>query len=104
MGISKKLKNKLFPDEKDTLYYGEFDVKTSKKKEPKIKTFVPTSFSETEIIAKELRNFNDVTVDVVNLDKRTAMRMIDFLGGVMFALNGDMIKNSKTEFTFKVKK
>ena len=43
-------------------------------------------------------------VDISELDKSNAMRMIDFLGGVMYALNGDMIKNSNKEFTFIVNK
>ena len=42
--------------------------------------------------------------DISLLDKNEALRMIDFLGGVMYALNGDMKRINKTTFEFSVKR
>ena len=36
------------------------------------------------------------------MDKKEALRMIDFLGGVMYTLNGDMKKLNKNIFEFTV--
>ena len=96
-------KNKFFTDEDDVLFFGDEVGETVSKKQV-IEKYIPSSFEDTEEIAIKLRELNDVIVDVKNLNKADASRMINFLGGVMFALKGDMIKNSKTEFTFKVKK
>lgn len=106
MGISSKFKKKLFPDEKEVLFYtkNNDDNARKEKTEPSITKFKPSSFSQTEQIADKLRTYNSVFVDISELDKSNAMRMIDFLGGVMYALNGDMIKNSNKEFTFIVNK
>lgn len=113
MSFINKLKNKLFPDEKDVLYY-----EGSKKEEKKENRFVneyvstdklpinykPLSFANTEEISDSLKKGNTVIVDVSCLDKAEALRMIDFLGGVMYALNGDMKRLNKTTFEFSVNK
>ena len=49
--------------------------------------YKPLSFSNTEEISDSLKHGNVVIVDVCDLSKGEALRMIDFLGGVMYALN-----------------
>lgn len=105
MGFTSRLKNKLFPDETDVLYHEK--KKTENKNDEKsssLTKYKPTEFSQTQIIADKLRGFNNVCVDISELNKTDAMRMIDFLGGVMYAMDGDMKKDSAKEFTFIVKK
>lgn len=106
MGLYDKIKNKVFPDEKDVLYYSDEKDKTSSKQQDtshsKESFFAPTSFSQTRILADKLKSGKDVIIDVTNMDKKDALRMIDFLGGVMYTLNGDMKKLNKNVFEFSV--
>ena len=107
MGFYNKLKGKIFPDEKEVLYYSD-----NKKEENESTTFTtkvsntfysPSSFSQTRILCDKLKAGNVITIDVSNMDKKEALRMIDFLGGVMYALNGDMKRLNKTTFEFSIK-
>ena len=111
MGLVDKIKNKLFPDEKEVLYY-ETDkpkkenrfVSKASLDEPIPVNYKPSSFSNTEEISDCLKSGNTVVVDISELEKNDALRMIDFLGGVMYALNGDMKRLNKTTFEFSVKR
>ena len=112
MGFMDKFKNKLFPDEKEILYYGTGN--NSKKENRFVNNdnlinnkpinYKPQSFSSTQEISDSLKQGNIVIVDVSNLSKSDALRMIDFLGGVMYALNGDMKRINKTTFEFSIKR
>ena len=118
MKLINKIKNKLFPEEKEILYYENNEKNENKKTEKKENRFVnnptpterlpikytPQAFSSTQEISDSLKNGNVVIVDVGELSKSDAIRMIDFLGGVMYALNGDMKRINKTTFEFSVKK
>ena len=107
MGFYDNLKNKIFPDEKEVLYYSS-DKQKVKESEPTYTPyssesfFTPTSFAQTRILADKLKSGKTITIDVTNMDKKDALRMIDFLGGVMYSLNGDMRKISKNIFEFSV--
>ena len=105
MGFYSKLKNKIFPSEKEVLYYSNDEKEQEEVKEESktINTFYsPSSFSQTRILSDKLKAGHVITVDVSNMDKKEALRMIDFLGGVMYALDGDMKKLSKNIFEFSV--
>ena len=106
MGLYDKIKNKVFPDEKEVLYYSDNKDKNASKKEETTNSkeafFAPTSFSQTRILADKLKAGQNVIIDVTNMDKKDALRMIDFLGGVMYSLNGDMKKLNKNIFEFTV--
>lgn len=106
MGFYNKLKGKIFPDEKEVLYYSD-----NKKEETESTTFTtkvsntfysPSSFAQTRILCDKLKAGNIITIDVSNMDKKEALRMIDFLGGVMYALDGDMKKISRNIFEFSI--
>ena len=107
MGFYDNLKNKIFPDEKEVLYYSS-DKEKVKESEPTYTNysssslFTPTSFSQTRLLADKLKRGNTVTIDVTNMDKKDALRMIDFLGGVIYSLDGDMKKISKNIFEFSI--
>lgn len=112
MKLINKIKNKLFPEEKEILYYENKDKKekenrfanrpVSEDKTPV--NYRPSSFSNTQEISDSLKNGNIVVVDISLLEKNDALRMIDFLGGVMYALNGDMKRLNKTTFEFSINK
>lgn len=107
MGLYNKIKGKIFPDEKEVLYYS--NEENNKKEETPIYTshpsntfYSPSSFSQTRILSDKLKAGNVITIDVSNMEKKEALRMIDFLGGVMYALDGDMKKISKNIFEFSI--
>ena len=109
MGFFNNIKGKIFPDEKEVLYYSNEENKKEydlPKYEPHpLNTFYsPSSFSQTRILSDKLKAWNVITIDVSNMDKKEALRMIDFLGGVMYALDGDMKKISKNIFEFSIPK
>ena len=106
MGFYNKIKGKIFPDEKEVLYYSNDESKKDNENyysnHPTNTFYSPSSFSQTRILCDKLKSGNMITIDVSNMDKKEALRMIDFLGGVMYALDGDMKKISKNIFEFSV--
>lgn len=58
----------------------------------KMVLFEPRSFGEAETIGQRLKEGRAVVVNLHKLDTRYAQRTIDFLTGVVFALNGDIQK------------
>lgn len=67
------------------------------------KEFRPMSFKETNEISNAIMRGYKVTVDTSLMKKEEIVRMIDFLSGLMMALKGEIIRNSKYIFTFYVK-
>ena len=114
MSFINKLKNKLFPEEKEVLFYESENNKDIKKENRFVNNPTPTdrlpihyrpqSFSSTQEISDSLKHGNVVIVDITDLTRADALRMIDFLGGVMYALNGDMKRLNKTTFEFSIRK
>lgn len=66
--------------------------------EPRIKVLVrpvhmePLRFNDVQSIADRLINRDPVVVSVERLDKETAQRVLDFLGGTTYALGGHIQK------------
>ncbi len=60
----------------------------------------PTGFSEVEDTAGHLKGKKPVVVNLENLDTTEARRTVDFLSGVVFALNGTSQKISNQIFVF----
>ena len=52
----------------------------------------PSSFSDAPIIAKYLKDRQPVVVNLENVDKITAQKIVDFLGGAVYALDGRLSK------------
>lgn len=106
MGLYDKIKGKIFPDEKEVLFYSNSDNGMSETptytNRPNNTFYSPDSFTQTRILSDKLKAGNIITIDVSNMEKKEALRMIDFLGGVMYALDGDMKKISKNIFEFSV--
>ena len=104
MGLFNKIKGKIFPDENEILYYSndEKEPINTSITTPSNTYYSPTSFAQTRILSDKLKMGNVITIDVSNMDRKEALRMIDFLGGVMYALDGDMKKISKNIFEFSI--
>ena len=54
--------------------------------------FRPGSFNDTSKAADDLRNHKAVIVNMENVDKAMARRVVDFLSGCVYALDGDVKK------------
>jgi cell division inhibitor SepF len=68
--------------------------------EVKIVVMTPEGFDEAEKIANHLKNRKPVIVNFIKITKEVAQRILDFLGGTVFALNGSMQRVSKDAFLF----
>lgn len=60
----------------------------------------PTSFEEAQTIADQLKNRRPVIVNLENADKALAKRIVDFVSGTTYALNGNMQKVGTGIFLF----
>lgn len=66
----------------------------------KIVVVSPVSFEESERLAGHLKNRRPVIINLEFASKETAQRMIDFLSGAVFALNGSTCKVAAETFLF----
>ena len=62
--------------------------------------FRPTNFNETSKAADDLRNRKAVIVNMENVDKAMARRVVDFLSGCVYALDGDVKKIAQSAYLF----
>ena len=62
--------------------------------------FRPSSFNDTSKAADDLRNRKAVIVNMENVDKAMARRVVDFLSGCVYALDGDVKKIAQSAYLF----
>ena len=105
MSIKDKLKDFISPDD-DELYLDEEEVESisSKYEEPRSKTaanahieakmvlFEPRSYEEAQEVAIRLKEQKACVINLHRLPHDYAQRTIDFLTGVIFALDGSIQK------------
>lgn len=97
MGID-KFKIGLFGPNADTNEEEEFNYKKSEKafKEVtgnnKMILFEPRAYSESQQIADYLKNNSAVVVKLQRVTPDQAKRIVDFLSGTLYAINGDLQK------------
>ena len=60
-----------------------------------LKLLQPKSHTEAAKIADKLKEGCIVLLDISNMTKEKAMRLVDFLSGVAYVLGGEMIKTNK---------
>ena len=71
---------------------------TSNKQE--VVLFRPGSFNDTSKAADDLRSRKAVIVNMENVDKAMARRVVDFLSGCVYALDGDVKKIAQSAYLF----
>ncbi len=89
------LKKMLNPDEETDEYEGrEEAVKVSNKETYKNKTILvePRAFSEAQQIADYLKAKNQVVVNFKRVTSDVSKRIMDFLNGIIYAIEGKMEK------------
>ena len=62
--------------------------------------FRPTSFNDTSKAADDLRSKRAVIVNMENVDKAMARRVVDFLSGCAYALDGTVKKIAQATYLF----
>ena len=62
--------------------------------------FRPGSFNDTSKAADDLRNRKAVIVNMENVDKAMARRVVDFLSGCVYALEGNVKKVAQSAYIF----
>ena len=62
--------------------------------------FRPSSFNDTSKAADDLRNKKAVIVNMENVDKAMARRVVDFLSGCAYALDGKVKKIAQATYLF----
>ncbi len=107
MNILDKMKDFIAPEvEDETIELSEDEAKAlSEYEAPKNKAvssrvsgdtkmvlFEPRSFEESEVIAKHLKERKAAVINLHRLPPESSQRSIDFLTGVIFALNGSIQK------------
>ena len=89
--------SKIFQPEDPDIENEEFEVKESVKcgdKTLKNKTILvePRAFSEAQQIADYLKNKNQVVVNFKRVTSDVSKRIMDFLNGIIYAIDGTMQK------------
>ena len=62
--------------------------------------FRPGTFNDTSKAADDLRNRKAVIVNMENVDKAMARRVVDFLSGCVYALEGNVKKVAQSAYIF----
>ncbi len=75
-------------------------LNTSNGPKQDIVLFRPGSFNDTSKAADDLRNRRAVIVNMENVDKAMARRVVDFLSGCVYALDGDVKKIAQSAYLF----
>ena len=89
--------SKIFQPEDPDIENEEFEVKESVKSSDKTlkdKTILvePRAFSEAQQIADYLKNKNQVVVNFKRVTSDVSKRIMDFLNGIIYAIDGTMQK------------
>ncbi|MDW7675904.1 MAG: cell division protein SepF [Bacillota bacterium] len=69
-------------------------------KQQKVVILEPKAFEDSQKVSEHLKARKQVITNLDHLDRETAQRIIDFLSGVTFALNGSMQKLGQNIFLF----
>ena len=62
--------------------------------------FRPLSFNDTSKAADDLRNRRAVVLNLENVDKAMARRVVDFLSGCVYAVDGSVKKIAQSAYLF----
>ena len=62
--------------------------------------FRPTSFNDTSKAADDLRNRKAVLLNLENVDKAMSRRVVDFLSGCVYAVDGSVKKVAQSAYLF----
>ena len=76
------------------------NMSSSASNKQEVVLFRPGSFNDTSKAADDLRSRKAVIVNMENVDKAMARRVVDFLSGCVYALDGDVKKIAQSAYLF----
>ena len=76
------------------------NMNSSASNKQEVVLFRPGNFNDTSKAADDLRNRKAVIVNMENVDKAMARRVVDFLSGCVYALDGDVKKIAQSAYLF----
>ena len=76
------------------------NMNSSASNKQEVVLFRPNSFNDTSKAADDLRSRRAVIVNMENVDKAMARRVVDFLSGCVYALDGDVKKIAQSAYLF----
>jgi cell division inhibitor SepF len=71
------------------------DIRPAGNEKVELKLLRPKSHTESVKIADKLKEGCIVLLDISNLEKEQAIRLVDFVAGVAYVLGGEMIKTNR---------
>jgi len=110
MGFAEEELEDELSEESDREKNEQEEVRTSRKnaqvvsihtqKQMRVVVMEPNSFEEAQNIADQLKSRRPVIVNLENTEKLLAKRIVDFISGTTYALNGNMQKVGNGIFLF----
>ncbi|OEF99538.1 cell division protein SepF [Vulcanibacillus modesticaldus] len=89
--LETEVEEEVFPSRKNRNQSGNI-ISLHSQKNVKVVLQEPRSYEETQEIADHLRSHRPVIVNLQRLSADQARRVVDFLSGCVYALNGDIKK------------
>ena len=87
-------------DNKSGKFTGPVMNINSKSSKQEVVLFRPTTFSDSTKAADDLRSRKAVIVNMENVDRAMARRVVDFLSGCAYALDGKVKKVAQSTYLF----
>ena len=110
MGFSDEEPEEELMEENEKEKFEQEEVRTSRKNAPvvsihtqkqmRVVVMEPNTFEEAQNIADQLKSRRPVIVNLENAEKLLAKRIVDFISGTTYALNGNMQKVGNGIFLF----
>jgi len=72
----------------------------SKTSQPTIVHITPNAFDDVKDIAKRLQNKTIITINLASVDLALSKRIFDFVSGVVYALDGEIMKLADNVYLF----
>ena len=85
---------------RDAFYPSQSVTATAENDNQPVSVFKPESLEEVSKIIDTLKNGKNVIVHLEGLKSETQIRIIDFLSGAVYTLNGGVYEMSKDVFMF----
>ncbi|MDK2805597.1 cell division protein SepF [Thermoanaerobacterium thermosaccharolyticum] len=91
-GIEEKVENEIPFNKKPKI------VNIHTQSQIKVIILKPENFEQAQTILDNIKNKKPMIIDLQNMERNDAQRLIDFLSGAIFALNGEIKKIANSIF------
>lgn len=91
-GVEERVENEIPFDKKPKI------VNIHTQSQIKVIILRPENFEQAQTILDNIKNKKPIIIDLQNMERNDAQRLIDFLSGAIFALNGEIKKIANSIF------